>query len=1529
MNLTLRFKAVLPATRAPTGTTVVVQDRILGGLAVLKHAPAQTPEAGPLRNEGALLSDLLHPRLVSILDRFADVADLGSDERVTGFATRWVDGGNLADALREHPMRVRVEAFVQLLDAVAYLHRRNLLHLDLKPDNVLYSDEVGPVLLDLGSARPLHAGPGESGGTLGYAAPEVLAGQAASVASDLYSLGAIFYQLLTGVKPFGEQTGADLRTAVLLGDVVPVRLVAPDVPPPLARLAHDLLAAEPTERPASVEELAVRLEELGYVGLQGSGEPPFAGRDAELDLLGRALASAQGRAITLVGSLGSGRTRLARRALHRLGDSAGVQALDLSRADDPVRALGRLAALLSGTPVPPGARWTAAVSRVLAAADGRIGAVFLGRREDLGSERLATLDALAPAMLGAGARLVWASREPVRGTETVAVTGLGPSEVATIGRFFGMAGEARVREASRRVGDLPGPLIRALGAPGARTEALSSAEQAAIGALASLPAGIPPQIVALLPREFRDPLPRLFELGLLRGGDDGSLYVDRPSAEAEIAPPLRPMLALALETRVLELDPLWAGLVAARLGRPLLAAEWLPAAMRVVGDRRDELLELVRRVAESGDRHARGALAQLHLEGGDPAAAAGLLEGRPDLSSEERVLRLRALRLDGQHAAAVAEINAALDAGEDSALLWLEVARTRLLVGDLDGAEVACREVVRRDPALEDEEVLATEVVLAVRRLDQGLEHPELDHLISRVEQRAQRPGLTATTLSGVGRILTRKGELRRGEQMLARAAAQADLEGARRTAAGIRLNRGNALASLGQGQEAREVYTEALMIAQAVGASELLLRLTYSLAELELRAGRIPAAERHVMSFRAEAARTEDPETQVRGLLLEARLNLARGEPGRVVALLESVDRENLLVPVRGALEMYLAQAWLELGDPRRAAAILEQAPARLADREFDARLEALRGRVSLAIGREHLKSARAMVPDHPDPAVRIEVGEILLATAGEDLDPTTFPERRRTLDTAVGLLRGPAAARAATLRDRLLEGPGADLEGIVSLIEAMQSPQAFPEALARIMTEALGAHRVLITLRLPGLGQQLSYKELSGVEAAGISEEVLRHIQRPDDYWLSGNAFADPHLHATSRTVRTFELKSLLAVAIPYNGRAVGALYVDDLVRAERFTEADVAVLRRLAAAVGRILGIMSTSAAQRRVLVEPVDVFGVLLSDPHHVDNIKGALDMLDAKRANNLLVTGPTGAGKTWFAQRIAREKLGLNGVEVLVMRKGDPQWLVTQLAGTRRGEFTGAIGLTGAIEKATSNRRALFLDEIQNLDEQGQQILLPLLDLPERRFGGLTGTAHALTGSLFIILGTNVDISLGRWARTFREDLWYRMSRVHVHLPSLSERGAEVIYRYLASMLHDLGAPAPEVVFEAEALHRVTTWHWPGNLRELSSFAHNVAALYQNLDRTLGNVDLGRLIQQYEEDDEVTGDVRTESTGRLDQSLVGEVIRALRSTGWVQRDAARKLGIQPARLNKILKRFHLQDHVRAQRRALRSQVGDED
>jgi len=494
------------------------------------------------------------------------------------------------------------------------------------------------------------------------------------------------------------------------------------------------------------------------------------------------------------------------------------------------------------------------------------------------------------------------------------------------------------------------------------------------------------------------------------------------------------------------------------------------------------------------------------------------------------------------------------------------------------------------------------------------------------------------------------------------------------------------------------------------------------------------------------------------------------------------------------------------------------------------------------------------------------------------------------------------------------MLDGPGANLDGIVALTEAMHEPRAFPEALARLVREALGAHRVLIMLRMPGLGHQLGYSELSGVQAAGIGREVMQRITRPDDVWISGDAFADPQLRESSQTVQTFELKSLLAVAIPRGDRAIGALYVDDLYRVNRFDEDDVALLKRLAGAVGRMIPMMRSEGPHE--MAEPTDILGVLLADEGHLHAMRDAIGMLPGATEANVLITGPTGAGKSVLAHRLATEVLGLAGVEVVVLRKSDPQMLITQLKGSRRGEFTGAADREGAIDRCLRERKALFLDEIQNLGEDGQQILLPLLDLP-RSFGGLTASADRLRRPLHVLLGTNQDVSGAQAFDVFRQDLWFRMSRIHVHLPPLGERGAEVVYQYLARMLADKEAATPEELFETGALYRVTNAPWPGNLRELDAFAERAAHMALSKSRQLRVDDLGAL-RLTEEQAPALQASSEGGAANLDHAMLRHVLSVLRRHRWVQKPAADELGMNPPALNKLLKRNGLLDEVRRRR-----------
>ncbi len=1513
MNLSQRYRAVGGAQQSADRSLVVVRDRLLGGTSVLKLAPwSHTERANELRDEGALLASLSHPNLLRLQHRFDGVMGLWDEGPVVGFASPWVDGDPLIRGLSAAPLSTRLVAFAEVLEAVGYLHRRGVLHLDLKPDNVWVSwrhadDAPTVTVLDLGSARPLDAGPGEAGGTLGYAAPEVLAGQAASVVADVFGLGALLYELLAGTPPFGVADGPDLRRAVMAGDYVPVRAIAPSVPAIWAHLAEQMLERRPSRRPSSVTEVLDVLVGEGVPRPSGGGEPPFVGRSAAERVLVERLSATGGSETVLVGPVGAGRRRLARRVWDGPLVGGARSAMDLTRGSGVLWALDGLASLVTESlpDIEDAAPWGRAVDAVFSTWSGPPLSLFLGSLDVSVPEQARVLGRI-PALVAGGNHVVWASTAPPSASvASIELAPLDTSEVAVLGAQYGILSARVISEVVERTGGWPAAVVAAL-LPQER-ERLPQAGDG--GPVCGLAPGIPAAAVDRFPPWLHSAVLALVDQGKAEWAADGRLYlpadVHAPNADDQR------IVAEVLADLPLSLDPLWIGLSAANVGMVDLAI----AAFAVIDPsqeaRQSSWDALVRFLADHDHTPARIALAGLYEASGNLERAIEMWERVAPLSDAHHIRYVRSLRrarrLDGAERAIDERLQTS-----PSAALWLELARVSYARGDWATAERACAAAEALDPSLADGDALGLRIQLAGRMVARGQPPADLDRWLERVETLAQSRSLPSRTLSGAGRLLSRRGEVQRGVVLLEAAAQRADQEGDARAAAGIRLNVGNGLQRLGRGRDARRVYRDALVIAEQVRDPDLIVRLRYSLADLELQTGRLPSAEQQIAALLSDKTPPFDDETRARVHLLQARYLFARDQPADALTALAQIPPSIDSPDVRAAMSITQAQALLALSRGEEVFRVLDQVPKAPVP-TVNALVASLQARAHLAVARRLLGEARGWVPAEPDPLLRFETGHVLLAAAGEDLDPQSFVTRRADLDRAAQLLRGAAAAQAATLRDRLLDGPGAALDGIVALTEAFHDPQALPAALARLVSDALGAYRVLIMVRIPGLGRQMTWTELSGAEAAGIGNEVLRRIQAPNDFWLAHNAFADPHLRQTSQTVRTFELKSLLAVAIPRGDRAVGALYVDDLHRANRFDEKDVALLQRLARAVGALLPVLQ-SGGQRAELDEPEDVLGILLTRPSHIEDIRYAVSMLSPHHPRNLLLTGATGVGKSVLSQRIATEVLGLKGVETVVLRRADPQMLITQLTGARRGEFTGAFDREGAIQKCIRERRALFLDEVQNLDDAGQQILLPLLEVRNRHFGGLTDTSTALKGPLHIMLGTNVDTSGVRWKEHFREDLWYRMSAIQVDLPPLAERGPEAVYRYLAAMLCEHGVPTPEEVFSTAALHRTTTGPWPGNLRQLQVFADRAAGVYRANGRALGVDDLPRLGLALD-----AAPAGTPAVGAgLATAMVDHVLAVLAEVDWVQKEAARRLDMTPSRLNKFLARHDLLDEVKRQR-----------
>ncbi len=909
---------------------------------------------------------------------------------------------------------------------------------------------------------------------------------------------------------------------------------------------------------------------------------------------------------------------------------------------------------------------------------------------------------------------------------------------------------------------------------------------------------------------------------------------------------------------------------------------------------------------------------------GDHAGVVAILDDATDRDGAEDRLLARALRSLGRLDAAEALARDAALRRADPAL-WLELARCRLARADLDGAEAACADaaVLAAGPSAE---VLNLRMVIAIHRGQVGAP-AQVGALFHELKGLRALDRADSAVLGSAARLLEQQGQTEESLQLQAEAAQRADAEGDTERAAGLRLNLGLGLERVGRISDARSRYQEALHLADGAGLHALCQRIHASWCALELAAGRLPDAENHLRAFERLVPIVSGSGSEERLSVLRAELAAAQGRPAEALAHLAQLSLARL--PPRNARHVGLLLADLQLGvGELDAAADSLEAMGPLEDPIEVARGLALRGRLALAHGRALLRDAVAALPTEPSPSQRKAAGEILLASGGEDVAPAEITRRRAQLDLASRWLRGPAAGRAAALRDLLQVAPGASLDDIVALTESMADPQAFPAAIASLVREALGAHRVLIMLRMPGLGK-VTWTELSGAEATGICAEVLKRIQRPEQVWLAANAFEDLELRESSQTVRTFELKSLLAVAVSQGEEAIGAIYVDDKHRADRFGEAETQLLQRLGRAVGGLLPVVGAVERLPVAFAEPVDILGVRTSDRHHVDTLRATLGAMGDRHRRghqvNLLLTGPTGAGKSVLVERLAQEVFGIDEVERVVLHNGDPQMLVATLAGARKGEFTGAADSVGAIQRAIKHRRVLFLDELQNLEDAGQQVLLPLLELPIRRFGGLTRSTLPIGGELHVILGTNAPVALGAWEAVFREDLWYRMSTLHLDLPPLQERGVEAVYRYLVDFLAEWGAPAPEEVFTTATLRQLTAWAWPGNLRQLRAFADRSAQLWLMRQSPLLEGDVARLLPEAMNPPTLSRVQRAAEAPV--PNLAPEIWSALQRQHFVQKQAARELGISPSHLNKLLRRAGLQDRVKDLRVRRRKRNGD--
>jgi serine/threonine-protein kinase len=245
----------------------LAEETALGRRVVIKVLPpelAAVLSADRFQREVRLAAALQHPHIVPLLAA-------GTAGDVLYYTMPFVEGESLRARLAregELPVPEAVRLLREVVDALAYAHRQGVVHRDIKPDNILLSQHHA-VVTDFGIAKALSAaggggtltGTGLAIGTPAYMAPEQATGEAGvDHRADIYSLGALAYEMLTGEAPFRGSTAQALIAAQLTRAATPVTELRPAVPAALAAVIHRCLEKRPADRFQRAEEMLAALE---------------------------------------------------------------------------------------------------------------------------------------------------------------------------------------------------------------------------------------------------------------------------------------------------------------------------------------------------------------------------------------------------------------------------------------------------------------------------------------------------------------------------------------------------------------------------------------------------------------------------------------------------------------------------------------------------------------------------------------------------------------------------------------------------------------------------------------------------------------------------------------------------------------------------------------------------------------------------------------------------------------------------------------------------------------------------------------------------------------------------------------------------------------------------------------------------------------------------------------------------------------------------------------------------------------------
>ncbi len=263
------------------GEVYRAKDKRLDRIVAIKILPPHLSSNSDLKQrferEAKAISNLNHPHICALYD-------VGQQDGMDFLIMEFLDGETLADRLKKSPilMQQALTLSVQIADALDKAHRSGIVHRDLKPGNIMIT-KSGIKLLDFGLAKFQSSGTdqivssvsalatqgkdltaeGTILGTLQYMSPEQLEGKDTDARTDIFALGSVMYEMLTGKRAFEGKSQASLIAAILEKNPVPMNEIQPMTPPVLDRIVRKCLEKDPDQRWQNAADLASELKWVG------------------------------------------------------------------------------------------------------------------------------------------------------------------------------------------------------------------------------------------------------------------------------------------------------------------------------------------------------------------------------------------------------------------------------------------------------------------------------------------------------------------------------------------------------------------------------------------------------------------------------------------------------------------------------------------------------------------------------------------------------------------------------------------------------------------------------------------------------------------------------------------------------------------------------------------------------------------------------------------------------------------------------------------------------------------------------------------------------------------------------------------------------------------------------------------------------------------------------------------------------------------------------------------------------------------